>query len=244
MTSSGILKRNMKRFTHIIKHVMLPRHWALVVVLLSMHGVVFYGYWNNIGVYTNSGSILYSLLNALSGALILLLLINMVMSAAKAGGLLGGIKKVVIWLLIGAALISSFTVLQNVYDNNPRSFPDNYPWSCDPNQIDCAVIEDHAKIDVAKMPHTQWLVQNFGSDAVTVRALAYAYISDSDYVARLLGEEYRGIHCIVFVDWPGGQHVFLEMDHHSYQYFSQQEFEELITNASTSDRELLYKNLH
>ena len=173
---------------------------------------------------------------------LLLLLVNLTVDFLKAPGLKKKLWSLVIWVVIGFLTI---VVSVNLFDSYSRtSYPDDYPWTCDLPPEECAVIEDHAKVDVAQKQETKDLVKQFGSDEVTVRALAYEYITNPDYIERLLGDRYESVECIIYVDWPEGQRIYIEIDYHTYDQLTPEQFATITSDVDPADIQALYDNLH
>ena len=152
-------------------------------------------------------------------------------------------KILIAGIIIWAVAITGYIL---AYRTNQDQYPDEYPWTC-PEEFspgECATIEDHAKVDVSQREETRALVSEYGSDKVTVRALDYSYVDNPEYMQSLFGDRFEEVHCIVFVDWPDGQKVYVETSFHEYEIFTPGEFEQLLSGASEDDIDTLYSNLH
>ena len=197
-------------------------------------------------VYEENNDIANYILGGFALIALALLVRGVVSEATAAKTIKKKILIVAAWVLAGVLATMGTLYMFNEHYRQASQYPNDYPWSCpeDINEWNCAVIEDHAKKDVANRQETLDLVEQYGSENVTVRALAYDYIADETYMDRLFGDRFESIHCIVFVDWPDGQKIYVETSYHEYEQFTPQEFSDLLTDASDEDLKLLYDNLN
>jgi hypothetical protein len=108
-----------------------------------------------------------------------------------------------------------------------------------------AAIENEGKIKVLQQPAVTKLLAHYNPKDVTIKALEFKYIQDPGFVDRLL-PAYKGkdIGCIIILDTPGEDKVFLE-DHQldTFKEIDYATFAKELSKASAADRKTFYDNL-
>lgn len=122
------------------------------------------------------------------------------------------------------------------------------PVNADEAKLYCysnAIIENKGKIKVLQKPEVEALLSHFNQKDVTIKALEFKYIEDADYVNRLLPSyQDREIGCIIIIDTPGKDMVYLEDEKlEAFEEMNYQTFSNLLNQASPADRQLFYDNL-
>lgn len=154
---------------------------------------------------------------------------------------------VVLVIVLIESIILIALAVNKQQEKQVENYPDQYPYTCNLNNSEpgCAVIEDAGKVKVAQRDEVKSLVRQYGRKGVIIRALEFEDVNDKDFLKRLLGDNYVELGCIIYVEYPSGQYVYLEdekLDVISRLDGSQ--FEQWLQSASKEDREKFYSNLH
>ncbi len=137
-------------------------------------------------------------------------------------------------------------VLNKNQEKRLENYPQDFPYSCqstNPPGV-CVQIEDEGKVKVAQREEIKALVRQYGRKGVIIRALEFEDVNDKDFLKRLLGPNYIELGCIIYVEYPGGQYVYLEDEElEVINRLKGSQFDDWMASASKEDRKKFYSNL-
>ncbi len=105
--------------------------------------------------------------------------------------------------------------------------------------------EYEGKIKVLQKPDVISLISQYEYKDMSIKALEFKYIKDTDYVHRLLpGYKNEEIGCIIVLDTPGQDKVYLEDEElETFEELDYKTFVGYLEQVSPADRKLFYDNL-
>lgn len=108
-----------------------------------------------------------------------------------------------------------------------------------------SAIEFKGIIKVLQKPEVLALISKYKFKDVSIKALEFKYIQDKDYVHRLLpAYQNREIGCIILLDTPGEDKVYLEDERlNTFEAMDYATFARGLEQISPADRKLFYDNL-
>lgn len=154
---------------------------------------------------------------------------------------------VVLIIVLVETVILVLLVFNKQQEKRVEHYPQDFPYSCESANppIGCVQIEDAGKVKVAQREEVKSLVKQYGRKGVIIKALEFEDVNDKNFLKRLLGDNYIELGCIIYVEYPGGQYVYLENEElEVINRLEGYQFDSWLLSASKEDREKFYSNLH
>lgn len=132
--------------------------------------------------------------------------------------------------------------------NKKREYVNFRPVDPEEARVFCHItyaIEYKGKLTVLQKPEVLALIAKYPYKDVSIKALEFKYIQDTDFVNRLLPQYIgREIGCIIVLETPNEKLVYLEDENlNTFDQIDYKLFENNLANVSEVDRKLFLDNL-